>query len=106
MDSVCLSRNNLSAGGFPWISQHGDQHVDEKSVCSYAVCSNRRQFCRVGTRRRRRWRSPEVAEREVVVPVAPVVERLEVPVVLAEQRAQLAEQRREPPMRVRRLAAA
>jgi hypothetical protein len=49
---------------------------------------------------------PEVAEREVVVPVAPVVERLEVPVVLAEQRAQLAEQRREPPMRVRRLAAA
>jgi hypothetical protein len=48
---------------------------------------------------------PEVAEREVVVPVAPVVERLEVPVVLAEQRAQLAEQPLARPMRERRLVA-
>ena len=49
---------------------------------------------------------PEVVEREVAVPVAPVAERLEVPVAPAEQRAQLAEQQRAPPMRVRRLVAA
>jgi hypothetical protein len=35
-----------------------------------------------------------VAEREVVAPVAPAAERLEVPVALVERQAQLAEQQR------------
>ena len=46
------------------------------------------------------------AEREVVAPVAPAAERLEVPVALVERQAQLAEQQRAPPMRERRLVAA
>ena len=46
------------------------------------------------------------AEREVVAPVAPAAERLEVPVALVEQQAQMAERQQAPPMRVRRLAAA
>ena len=48
----------------------------------------------------------EAAEREVVAPVAPAAERLEVPVALVERQAQLAEQQRAPPMRERRLVAA
>ena len=47
----------------------------------------------------------EAAEREVVAPVAPAAERLEVPVALVERQAQL-EQQRAPPMRERRLVAA
>ena len=46
------------------------------------------------------------AEREVVAPVAPAAERLEVPAALVERRAQLAEQQRAPPVRERRLVAA
>ena len=46
------------------------------------------------------------AEREVVAPVAPAAERLEVPVALVERQAQLAEQQRAPPMREQRLVAA
>ena len=65
------------------IPRHGDRHVDRKNIRSYAVCSNRRQFCRVGT-----GAVAEAAEREVVAPVAPAAERLEV--------AQLAEQQRRP----------
>jgi hypothetical protein len=38
--------------GYP---QHGDQYVNKKNIRSYAVYSNRRRFCRVGTKRRR-WR--------------------------------------------------
>ena len=37
------------------------------------------------------------AEREVVAPVAPAAERLEVPVALVERQAQLAEQQRRAP---------
>jgi hypothetical protein len=48
----------------------------------------------------------EPAEREVVALVAPAAERRVVPVPLAEQQAQLAEQQRARPMRVRRPAAA
>jgi ribosomal protein L7Ae-like RNA K-turn-binding protein len=48
----------------------------------------------------------EAAEREVVAPVAPAAERLEVPVALVERQAQLAEQQRAPPIRERRLVAA
>ena len=48
----------------------------------------------------------EAAEREVVAPVAPAAERLEVPVALVERQAQLAEQQRALPMRERRLVAA
>ena len=47
-----------------------------------------------------------MAEREVVVPVAPVAERLEVPVALVERQAQLVEQQQARPRRVRRQAAA
>ena len=46
------------------------------------------------------------AEREVVAPVAPAAERLEVPAALVERQAQLAEQQRAPPVRERRLVAA
>jgi hypothetical protein len=56
-----------------------------------------------------RWHKAVVAEageREVVAPVAPAAERLEVPVALVERQAQLAEQQRAPPMRERRLVAA
>ena len=48
----------------------------------------------------------EAAEREVVAPVAPAAEPLEVPVALVERQAQLAEQQRALPMRERRLVAA
>ena len=47
----------------------------------------------------------EAAEREVVAPVAPAAERLEVLVAGVERQAQLAEQQRAPPMRERRVAA-
>jgi len=46
------------------------------------------------------------AAREVVAPVARAAERRGVPVAVAEQQAQPAEQRQAPPMRVRRLVAA
>jgi hypothetical protein len=41
-----------------------------------------------------RWHKVVAAEREVVAPVAPAAERLEVPVALVERQAQLAEQQR------------
>jgi len=46
------------------------------------------------------------AAREVVAPVARAAERRGVPVAVAEQQAQQAEQRQAPPMRVQRLVAA
>ena len=53
-----------------------------------------------------RWHKAAAVAREVVAPVARAAERRGVPVAVAEQQAQPAEQRQAPPMRVQRLVAA